>query len=207
MKILNVLYENGSEGKITLDIKFENDDSLTRLCEKEFICGFIGIPSKQKHIKSGMFKYIGNCLIYLPAFYVPKTSGKTSFYILKSVVSEENSLVEGSQYHFSEEGKLMKPVKEVYETVYLEGIFGFKVIEEKAKPMKKGYISVIYCADGAMYRIDFDKKTNKVTVLPQLPKRYLLDKYFDSLGQIKSMLRPIGITAEIVLSATVRKEI
>lgn len=204
---MNVLYENGSVGEIMLDIKHENDESLARLCEKELICSFLSVSPKPRHIKGELFKYIGSYLLYLPAFYVPKTSGKTKFYLLKSIALNENSLVEGSQYHFSESGKLQKPVKEVYETVYLEGIFGFKVIDEECRLFKKGYIRVISCADEAKYRISLDKNTNKITILPQLPSRYLLDKYFDSIKQIRTMIRPKGITVEVPFSATVRKEI
>ena len=204
---MNVLYENCSLGEIMLDINHEDEDSLKRLCENEFICAFLDISGKAAHIKSEDFMFIGGKLIYVPAFYIPKTSGKTSFYILKSIAEYENSLVDDNQYHFTESGRLKPPVTEVYETVYLEGIFGFKVINGKCRNITKGYIKVISCADGAKYRISYDENKNKVTILPQLPPRYLLDRYFESIAQIRSIIRPKGVTVEVPFSATVRKEI
>lgn len=205
---MKVLFEDCSVKEKLLDITLETEETLTRLCENEYICGFLDVtPKSTGHIRSMYFEQIGNHFIYLPAFYIPRTSGITKLYFMKSIAYEENSVVEGSQYHFSDKGKLQKPVAEKYETVYLEGVFGFKLINEKCSAIEKGYIKVILCSDGSTYRLDYNNKTNKVTIMPQLPPRCLLENYLNTITRISSMIRPKGMGIEIPFSATVRKEI
>ncbi len=154
------------------------------------------------------FKQIDNNLIFLPAFAVTETADGSTFYILKSIAMQENSIVIGRQYQFSATGQITDPQPEVSGPVYMEGIFGFKADKSgSCRRIEKACLKRINCYDKVLFNIHFDPKKYEVLLYPQMPPRYQADPFFEKVGQISQIIMPKSVGVFIPMSSKVKMKV
>ena len=206
---VSVLYETCNVGEKLLDISRETEKSLVDLFKSKNICAYLNVsPGSTKSIKGKLFKQIDNNLIFLPAFAVTETADGSTFYILKSIAMQENSIVIGRQYQFSATGQITDPQPEVSGPVYMEGIFGFKADKSgSCRRIEKACLKRINCYDKVLFNIHFDPKKYEVLLYPQMPPRYQADPFFEKLGQISQIIMPKGVGVFIPMSSKVKMKV
>lgn len=162
---MKALYSTGYAEKISLDLENKSIEELVEICEKYMICAFLDVYNEKYKISNQkIFIKVNNSLLYLPAFYIQQSNNK-KYYILKSIIDIQNSIVlENKQYHFSESGKLKIPISEGSYAIYLYGIFGFRIDKNRVNLFDKAYIHIISCFDESVYHIRLDNNQKCVTV-------------------------------------------
>lgn len=185
-----------------LSLKKESVQSLQNYCRKFRINAFTDVDSSmcQHLINTDCFKLLkGNILVYLPNYI-----SLGNFTLVESIINNGNIIAVGNRYYIIDNGLLKEiSVSSIKGVIpYIESFLGFT---NSGMVINTCYIKILTTQD-AYYHIVFDGNST-IQIAPELPYRYPLDFYIQTIESISRIIKPPALTKVVQLSADVSKEV
>lgn len=185
-----------------LSLQNETVQSLQAYCKRYRINAFTEVDSStcQHLLINDYFKLIkDNTLVYFSSF-----TTIDNFTLANSIINDGNIIYFNDRYYLINKNKLDEVDSSSFKKIfpYIESFLGYT---DKEEIIKTCYIKILTTQD-AYYHIVFDNKS-VIQIAPELPCRYPLDFYVQTIKNISKIIKPSALTKIVQLSADVYKEV